>query len=179
MSRITVGLLGLMLVAAAAQAAPPAPSKQALVERVLAKMPLEQVGLQMLQRPVADALRQARVVLEGRVAADKQQAALKDIGTDAAQFYESEAPAIKASTAEAVRTTIAPLLAERFTEDELKQLAAMLESPVRAKFETLAPEINKALGESVAKANGARINPKLNELQNKIGLRLRSATMTQ
>lgn len=161
--------------ALAAPAAPVPPAKQALVERVLAKMSLEQVGLQMLQRPITDALRQARVVLEGRVSADKQEAALKDIGTEVAKFYDAEAPAIKASTAETVRTAVAPLLAERFTEEELKQLEAILASPVRAKFEALAPEIHKALGEAVVKANGPRLNPKLTELQNKIGLRLRAA----
>jgi hypothetical protein len=46
---------------------------------------------------------------------------------------------------------------------------------VRAKFEALAPEIQKALGENVAKANQAQVNPKLAALQNKIGLRLRAA----
>lgn len=175
MYRIAFGLLALSSnLALAAPAAVP-PAKQALVDRVLAKMPLEQVGLQMLQRPVAESLRQARVVLEGRVAPDKQEAALKDIGTEVARFYEAEAPAVKASTAETVKTTVAPLLAERFSEDELKQLAAILESPVRAKFEALAPDIQKALGEAVARANGPRVNPKLTELQTRIGLRLRAA----
>jgi hypothetical protein len=74
-----------------------------------------------------------------------------------------------------VDTTIAPMLAQRFTVDELTQLAAILESPVKAKFEALAPEIQKTLGEAVARANQAQVNPKLTELQNKIGLRLRAA----
>jgi hypothetical protein len=74
-----------------------------------------------------------------------------------------------------VDSTIAPMLAQRFTDDELKQLAAILESPVKAKFESLVPEIQKTLGENVAKASQAQVNPKLTELQNKIGLRLRAA----
>ena len=56
-----------------------------------------------------------------------------------------------------------------------RQLAAILESPVKAKFEALAPEIQKTLGEGVAKANQAQVNARLTELNNKIGMRLRAA----
>jgi hypothetical protein len=176
MSRVVVGLIAASFAAgAAAQSAPVAPEKQALVQRVLAKMPMENVGLAMLQKPIADALVQARAVLQGRVAPDKQEAVLKEINLEAEKVFNEEAPLVRASTRAAVDATIAPLLAQRFTDDELKQLAAILESPVKAKFEALAPEIQKTLGQSVARANQAQVNARLTELQNKIGLRLRSA----
>ena len=173
------GALALLLAGAAqgANAVPPEvpPVKQALVQRVLAKMPMDTVGLQMLQVPVNETLRQARAVLQGRATPDKQEAALKDITQEANKFIEQESPALRASTQAVVQASVAPLLAQKFSEDELKQLAAILESPVLAKFETIAPEIKKTVGENVAKANAAQINPKLTELQNRIGLRLRAA----
>jgi hypothetical protein len=180
MSRVVAGLIAATFAAtaaaaASAQTAPVSPEKQALVQRVLAKMPMENVGLAMLQTPAAEAVRQARAVLQGRATPEKQEAALKDITAEANKFLEEEAPLVRASTREVVDTTIAPMLAQRFTADELKQLAAILESPVKAKFEAMAPEIQKTLGESVARANQAQINPRLTELQNKIGLRLRAA----
>lgn len=176
MFRIALGLLAVTVAgAAAAQSAPASPAKQALVQRVLDKMPMENVGLGMLQAPVAESLRQARSLLEGRVTADKQEAAMKDITAEAAKFLEQEGPVVRTSTRAIVASTIAPLLAQRFSEDELKQLAALLESPVKAKFEALVPEIQKTLGESVAKANQAEVNPKLTDLQQRIGMRLRSA----
>jgi hypothetical protein len=176
MSRVALGLIAATFAAAAgAQTAVVSPEKQALVQRVLAKMPMENVGLAMLQTPAAEAVRQARAVLQGRATPEKQEAALKDITAEANKFLEEEAPLVRASTRQVVDTTIAPMLAQRFTVDELKQLAAILESPVKAKFEAMAPEIQKTLGESVARANQAQINPKLTELQNKIGLRLRAA----
>jgi hypothetical protein len=138
-------------------------------------MPMENVGMGMLQKPVVEALRQAQIVIDNRVPADKQKAAIAGITADASQFLEEEAPMVKASTKNVVDNSVVPLLAQRFTEDELKQLIAILESPVKAKFEAMAPEIEKTLGEGVAKANQAQINPKLTELQNKIGLRLRAA----
>jgi hypothetical protein len=151
------------------------PAKQALVQRVLDKMGLESVGLQMLQTPVADMLRQSRVVVQSRVPADRQDALMKDITAEATKFVEQEAPALRTSTHAIVQTSVAPLLAQKFSEDELKQLAGILESPVLAKFETIVPEMKRAVGENVARAQGAQIQPKMTELQNRVGLKLRAA----
>ena len=150
-------------------------SKQALVQRVLDKMGLDAVGLQMLQSPVADMLRQSRVVVQSRVPAEKQDATMKDITAEAAKFVEQEAPALRTSTHAIVQASVAPLLAQKFSEDELKQLAGILESPVLAKFEGVVPELKKAVGENVAKANAAQIQPKMTALQNRVGLKLRAA----
>jgi hypothetical protein len=166
--------LGLGLAGAAgAQTVPP--EKQALVNRVLAKMALDTVGLQMLQAPVAEMLRQSHVVVTSRVPADRQEAVLKEITAESNKFVEQEAPALRASTQAVVKSNVAPLLAQKFTLEELKQLAEVLESPVLAKFEGLVPEMKKTVGENVAKANAAQIQPKMTELQNRIGLRLRAA----
>ena len=151
------------------------PAKQALVQRVLDKMGLESVGLQMLQTPVADMLRQSRVVVQSRVPADKQDATMKDITAEATKFVEQEAPALRTSTHAIVQSSVAPLLAQKFSEDELKQLAGILESPVLAKFETIVPEMKRAVGENVARAHAAQIQPKMTELQNRVGLKLRAA----
>jgi uncharacterized protein len=151
------------------------PAKQALVQRVLDKMGLESVGLQMLQAPVADMLRQSRVVVQSRVPADRQDATMKDITAEATKFVEQESPGLRTSTHAIVQSSVAPLLAQKFSEDELKQLAGILESPVLAKFESVVPEMKKAVGENVAKANAAQIQPKMTALQNRVGLKLRAA----
>ena len=151
------------------------PAKQALVQRVLDKMGLDAVGLQMLQTPVADMLRQSRVVVQSRVPADKQEATMKDITAEATKFIDQEAPALRTSTRAVVQSSVAPLLAQKFSEEELKQLAGILESPVLAKFESVVPELKRAVGENVAKANAAQIQPKMTDLQNRVGLKLRAA----
>jgi hypothetical protein len=161
---------------ASAQAASGVPAeKQALVNRVLAKMALDTVGLQMLQAPVAEMVRQSRVVVTSRVPAEKQEATMKDVTAEATAFLEKEAPPLRTSTQAVVQSSVAPLLAQKFSTEELKQLADILESPVLAKFETLVPEMKKTVGDNVAKANAAQIQPKMTELQNRVGLRLRAA----
>jgi hypothetical protein len=84
-------------------------------------------------------------------------------------------PITRASADKLIPTTIAPMLAERYTEEELKQLIAILESPVKKKFEAMLPEMQKTLGEGVATDTRAVIDPKLQGLKEKIGLRLRAA----
>lgn len=157
-----------------AQPAIPA-AKQKLVQRVLQLWPAEAIGQSMLQAPVANAVAQSRVMLQGRAPVERRDAALKDITDDAKKFLDETTPVVKASTQKLIPVTIAPLLAERFTEDELRQIIAMLESPVKQKFEALVPEMQKTLGEKVADETRPTVEPKLKDLQQRIGMRLRTA----
>ncbi|GJI88260.1 MULTISPECIES: DUF2059 domain-containing protein [Duganella] len=173
------GLLLLALGAACAGAqaatAPVSPAKQALVDQVLKLWNPDNIGQSMLQVPVGDAVQQARAMLQGRAAPEKRDAAMNDIVGEAKQFMAEATPITKGSADKLIPTTIAPLLAERYTEDELKQLIAILESPVKKKFEAMLPEMQKTLGEGVAADTRSVIDPKLQGLKEKIGLRLRTA----
>lgn len=152
-----------------------APAKKALVDRVLQLWQIDTIGQSMLQAPVSDAVQQARAMLQGRAAPEKRDAAMTDIVGEARKFMEETTPIARASADKLIPTTVAPLLAERFTEEELKQMVAILESPVKKKFEAMVPELQKKLGESVAADTRAVIDPKLKGLQERIGLRLRAA----
>ena len=171
---------GLMLLALSAaclstHAAPVSPAKQALVDQVLKLWNIDTIGQSMLQVPVADAVQQARAMLQGRAAPDKRDAAMNDIVGEAKQFMAEATPITRASADKLIPTTIAPLLAERYTDEELRQLIAILESPVKKKFEAMLPEMKKTLGEGVAADTRPVIDPKLQGLKEKIGLRLRAA----
>ncbi|WP_342113936.1 DUF2059 domain-containing protein [Pseudoduganella sp. OTU4001] len=168
-------VIAALAIGGTAQASTVPPAKQELVNRVLQLWHPETIGESMLQAPVGDAVQQARAVLQGRVSPEKRDAALKDIVGDARKFMDDNKPLAQASAQKLVGTTVAPLLAERFSEDELRQIIAILESPVKKKFESMVPELQKKLGESVAADTRAVMDPKLQELQQRIGMRLRSA----
>jgi hypothetical protein len=160
---------------AAAATAPIAPAKQALVQQVLELWHIESIGQSMLQAPVGDAVQQARAMLQGRAAPEKRDAAMTDVVGEAKKFMDEAAPLVRASAQKLIPSTIAPLLAERFSEDELRQMVAILQSPVKRKFEAMLPEMQKRLGEGVAADTRAEIDPKLQGLKERIGLRLRAA----
>lgn len=173
--KATIAILSLCAAGLASAAAPVSPAKQELVNKILKLWKIDGIGQQMLQAPVSDAVQQARAMLQGRAAVDKRDAAMSDIVNAAKQFMEEATPITKSSADKLIPTTVAPLLAERFSEDELRQMIAILESPVKKKFETMLPEMQKLLGEGVAADTRAVIDPKLQGLKEQIGLRLRTA----
>jgi len=150
-------------------------TKQELVNKVLQLWHVEAIGESMLQQPVGNAVQQARVMLQGRAVPEKRDAAMKEIAEDARKFMDENRSIARASAEKLVPSTVAPMLAEHFTEEELKQIIMILESPVKAKFEAMLPEMQKKLGESVAADTRSVIDPKLQDLQQRIGMRLRSA----
>jgi uncharacterized protein len=168
-------MIAALAIGGTVHAAPLPAAKQELVNRVLQLWHPETIGESMLQAPVGDAVQQARAVLQGRVSPEKRDAALKEIVSDARQFMEENKPLAQASAQKLVGTTVAPMLAERFSEEELRQIITILESPVKKKFEAMVPELQKKLGEGVAADTRAVMDPKLQELQQRIGMRLRSA----
>jgi len=180
-SRITRLVLPLLLAAAtAASAAQPAPSedKQKLVQRVIALWHLEDTAVVMVQRPAADAMQQARIALQGRVSAARQEATMREIATDLQKYIDEATPTVRDNATRLKAPTLAPLLAQNFRDDELRQLIALLESPVKKKFESLVPQFERAFGERVAAESRAAIDPKLQAMTKAVATKLRGATIT-
>lgn len=165
--------------AAPAQAQPVSAEKQKLIDKVLSLWHVEDSIIVMVQRPAVGAMEQSRIALQGRVSAPKQEATLKEIAKDVQKYVDEATPIAKASAAKLKAPTLTPMLAQNFSEDELKQLIAILESPVRKKFEQVMPQLDKAYGEKVAADAAPAIDPKLKAMTEAVGLKLRSAAMTQ
>jgi len=155
------------------------PEKQKLINHILELWHVENVGLIMLQKPVEESLRQSRSLLQGRVSSELQEATMKEINQDTIAFVKETAPIVLDSAKKLIPSIVSPMLAEKFSEEELRQIIAILESPVKSKFEKVAPEIEAALGKKIATENGAKINPKMGELTEKIGMRMRNAITPQ
>jgi hypothetical protein len=154
-----------------------AQSKQELAQKVLKLWHVEAIGQSMLQEPVSEAVQQARAMLASRAPAEKRDAAMRDIAEEAKKFLSETSPVVTSAAQKFAASTAVPMLAERFSEDELKELAAILESPVKRKFEAMLPEMQKAIGEKVAADTRATIDPKLRDMGEHINARLRVAVL--
>ena len=150
--------------------------KAKLIERLLTLWHPDDVVVVMVQRPAADALQQARIALQGRVTAERRDATLKDIAVDVQKYIDEATPIARDAARRQLDNSVVPILQQQFSEDELKQLIAMLESPVKKKFEQLIPQMERALGEKVATESRPVIDPKMQELTKAVGLKLRAAT---
>ena len=72
----------------------------------------------------------------------------------------------------AIIGTIGPILEDKFTEEELKQLVAWLDSPVSRKYQQIGGEMQKALSEPLIRDSRATVEPKMRALEESLMKRL-------
>jgi len=105
----------------------------------------------------------------------RQEAALKDIAIDVQKYVDTTTPLATSSAKKNLQTTVVPLLAQNFSVDELKQLLALLQSPVKTKFEKLIPQADEAVGKKVQDDIGPEINKNIQTMTQAVGTKLRIA----
>lgn len=160
--------------AASAPAAAASPAKKELVQKVLN---LQQAGIDniaraLAQEPAEQLMQQADVAVRSNVPADKRDAVWHDIQSDAKKYVDEAVPVVRDRAAKLAPAVIGPMLEEKFSVDELKQLVAWMESPVSRKYSQLGPEMQRALGEKLVQDTRVQIEPKVRALQQSIGKRL-------
>ena len=163
-----------------AQAAGPDDEKKVLVQKVLSLWHVEDKAIEMAQRPAQQAITGAKAGLQGRLTAAQQEAAMKDIAKEVQKYVDEATPMAKAVALKLKEPVLTPLLLQNFSVEELRQLVSFFESPVKKKFEGLVPELHKTYLEKVAEAGKPTIQPKIDELNKDVGLKMRAAaTMAQ
>lgn len=171
-------LLTAALMAAAATVSMPAlaqasATKKELVAKVLQ---LQQPGIEAMARglaeqPAMQLMQQAGQALQ-RLPAERREAVAKDIEADLRKYAEEAVPLVRDRAMKAAPTTLGPLLEERLSEDELRQVIAMLESPVIKKFQGMAGDMQRVLTEKVVADSKADIEPKVRAVQASVAKRL-------
>ncbi|HZY16247.1 MAG TPA: hypothetical protein VFE74_06435 [Ramlibacter sp.] len=167
-------LLILAIAAACATAqAQSTPAKKDYVARILkAQQPgIEQMARSLVQEPLAPLIDAAGVALQ-RVPADKREATARDIQADARKFADETSVMVRDRALKLAPTTLGPLLEQKLSEDELKQVAVMLESPALQKFQSMGGEIQRTLVEKVVAETRGEVEPRLKALEDSIGKRL-------
>jgi hypothetical protein len=163
----------LVLAAATAAAQSPGASKKELVARVLQlQQPgIEAMGRSMAEQPALQLMQQANQALQ-RLPADRRDALARDIDADLRKYADEAVPIVRDRAVKVAPTTIGALLEERFTEDELRQVIALLESPVNRKFQGMAGDMQKVLTDKVVAETRAEIEPKVRALNATVAKRL-------
>lgn len=156
-----------------APAAAASPAKKALVAKVLA---LQQPGIEVLARQLAEQpamlmLQQSALALQ-RLPADKRESIARELQADARKYAEEVTPLVRTQAVKLAPTTIGAMLEERFTEDELKQLVAQLESPVSKKYMAMSNDLTRSLAERLIAETRGSIEPKVKALEQQFISRL-------
>ena len=116
-----------------------AETKKELVQKVLLlQQPLiENISRSIVERPAAQLMQAAGQALQTQVPADKREAVGKSVQADVKKYVDEATPLLRERAIKLAPSTFGVALEEKFTEAELKQLIAWLESPVNKKFQQL------------------------------------------
>lgn len=168
-------LLAVSLVfAALAVQAQTSPAKKELVARILKMQQpgIEAMARNLAEQPAAQMMERAAAALPQRIAPDKREAVARDIQADVRKYVSEAVPLVTDRAIKLAPSTIGAVLEEKFTEDELRQVVALLESPVYAKFVQFGDDMQKAMLEKLLADTRATIEPKVMALDQSIGRRL-------
>lgn len=171
-SRKTLVLLSLVAACSAVQAQS-TPAKKELVTRILK---IQQPGMEAMARelsrqPANELVAGALDYLQ-TVPADKREALAKGIQQDAEKYFAETFPIVRDQAVKLAPGTVGTFLEEKFTEDELRQVIAMMESPVYVKFQSLGGEMQRALVSKLVPDLKPIVGPKVRALDEAIAKRL-------
>jgi hypothetical protein len=167
-------LAAAIAVAGGAQAqTTPSPAKKELIARVLKlqQPDIENAARVLIEQPAMQLGQQAGQALQ-RLPAERREAVAQDIQADLRKYVEETGPIIRERAVKLAPTTIGPVLDERLSEDELRQIVTLLESPTVKKFQSLFPEMQRALSEKLVAETRSEVETRLRALQQTVGQRL-------
>ncbi len=162
--------------AAAAAAQPSSPAKKELVARILK---LQQPGIEtmaknMTEQPAGQVLQQASMAMQ-RIPPEKREALARDIEADIRKYAEEAVPLIQQRAVRLAPSTIGTLLEDRFSEEELRQLITLLESPLNRKFQGMAGDMQRALSEKLVAESRTDIETRVRAMAQSVDKRVTSA----
>jgi len=150
-----------------------AQTKKELVAKLLQ---LQQPGIDNVGRVIAGQTAQRYLQAAGqaipRLAADKREAAAKDVEAEVKRFYDDVEPLLRKRASDLAGSTLPALYDEKYSEDELKVVIAWLESPVSRKFAQVDTEITNSLVQKVVNDTRPTIEPKVKTLEGVLAKRL-------
>lgn len=166
-------IIAAVLIAAAGVGSAQAQSKKELVAKLLQ---LQQTGVDNVGRALAGQTSQRVLQAAGqaipRLPADKREAAARDVQAEVKKFYDEVEPVLRKRAGELAPSTLGPVYEEKFSEDELKQIIAWLESPLSKKFAQTDGEIASTLAQKVVADTRGTVETRLKTLEAVLAKRL-------
>ena len=155
---------------AASAPLPSSPAKKELVQKllVLQQPGIESIARNMVEQPAMRMFQAAGQALQQKVPAEKREAVGKSIEADIRKYVDESVPIVRERAIKLAPSTIGTMLEERFTEDELKQLVAWLESPVNKKYSQVGPEMQNGFMKKLVEESRPLVEPRLQALESKV-----------
>ena len=165
---------------APASAPPATAAKKELLQRMMAlqQPSLEGLARDLTERPARQMIGQADTVLQARVPADKRQAVGAQIQTAVRKYLDESVPIVTDRAGKIGQSSLLPMIDEKFTEDELRQLLAALDNPAYKKFQQALPELSNSFAQKLVADVQPTIDPKVKALDQSITSAITTALAT-
>jgi hypothetical protein len=151
--------------AALAQTASPQAKKELVAKVLEHQQPaVEALARQLVSQPAAQLLQRAGLIVSQRVPADQREAKLKELQSEARTYVDETLPLVRERALKLAPSTVGPILEQKLTEDELRQVLAVMQSPAYAKYQSLGGDMQKALADKLVADVKGQVEPKLRAL---------------
>lgn len=150
------------------------PAKKELVARILKiqQPAIDQLSRELARQPANELMASAIEYVQTQVPAEKREAIGKGLQQDADKYMNETYPLVRDRALKLAPTTVGALLEEKFSEEELKQAVAMLESPIYVKYQALGGDMQRSLVNKLVPDLKPQVEPKLRALDQAIAARL-------
>ena len=151
-------------------AVPSSPAKKALVQKLLTLQSndFEDLARNIVGQSLAQMVPAVRQALQQQVPPEKREATGKAIEGDIKMYVDESVPLIRDRAVKLAPSTIGVIIDEKFTEDELKQVIAWLESPLNKKYQQLGPEFRGNFTQKLMVEVRPLVEPKYQALEQKV-----------
>ncbi len=163
--------LALLLSAAGSQAQAQTPAvKKELVAKLLQmqRAGIEAMTRSLVERPAVQITQEAGQIARTQIAEDKRAALGKDVEARVRKYIDEAAPILRDRAIALAPTTLGTTMEEKFSEDELRQLIAWLDSPLNKKYSQVAQDMQNDFVRKLLADAGPAIEPKLQALNQDI-----------
>ena len=162
---------------AAAQAATASPAKKELVARLikLQQPAVEALARRMVEAPASQLLQRAAMVVQARIEPEQRQAVYGELQAEARRYVDETYPLVREKGIRLAPAALGPILEEKLTEAELREIVRIVESPTWQKFQGLGEDLQRALGEKVFAEVKEPVEQRVRALDQKVAQRLGNA----
>jgi uncharacterized protein len=146
------------------------PAKKELVAKLLQmqRAGIEAMTRGLVERPAIQLTQEAGQIARTQVAADKRDALGKRIEARVRKYLDEASPLLRDRAIALAPTTLGSTLEEKFSEDELRQLIAWLDSPLNKKYNQIAQEMQGEFVRKLLADAAPSIEPKVQALNQDI-----------
>ena len=148
--------------------------KKALVAKILVlQQPnLDNMARGMIEQPAAQLMQQVSIAVRQRVPEDKREELGREVQADVKKYIDETLPIVRDSASRLAPSTVGAVLEERFSVEELKQIIALLESPLNRKYQAAGADMQRALTEKLVAESRASVQAKFQALEQSVGKRV-------